>query len=84
MNSVCYIDSDIGSFALVIPHIQYVKQKDNRIEVVYNSLSSTPAFDITFPNSQKALDQWVKICKQIEDYYNAMMPRNSGCSCKDK
>lgn len=75
MNSVFYIGSDEGKYALVIPHIQYLKQKDNRIEVVYNSLSSNAAFDINFKDSQEALDKWVKICKQIEDYYNAMMPQ---------
>lgn len=75
MDSVFYIGSDESQYALVITHIQYLKQKDNRIEVVYNSLSSNPAFDINFKDSQEALDKWVKICKQIEDYYNAMMPQ---------
>lgn len=74
MDNIFNFDGDDSSFALVIPHIQYVKYKDNKIEIIYNALSIKPAFEINFQNNQEAKKTYFELCNKIETYYQAIKP----------
>lgn len=70
--------------AYAIPHIVDVRQKEKVVELTLSAPFNTEMPDISFDSEALATKYFYDCLAKIEAYYQAMMPRNSGCSCKDK
>lgn len=84
MNSILTMDADEGKVSFIIPYIVFVNQKENHVEVILNCPAPKSVYNINFPGKLEAEGAYLKIISIIGSYYDAIMPNNSGCSCKDK
>lgn len=70
--------------AYFIPHIVDIRQDGKVVKLTLSAPFNTEMPDIGFDTEAQATEYFYDCIAKIEAYHKAMMPRNSGCSCKDK
>lgn len=68
--------------AYAIPHIVDVRQDGKVVKLTLSAPFNIEMPDIVFDSEVLATNFFYDCLAKIEAYYKAMMPRNSGCSCK--
>lgn len=84
MDSVIEIIDGQERITYIIPKIKGIKIYENKkaIGIVINEAGVPNVHGF---NSESGAKEFYDDCiKKIEAYYKAMMPQNSGCSCKEK